>query len=78
MFTNSTNPKAINVATKHHQLCAMRFMQLCSKRRAYDNNIKIGGYKIRQISFNTAYHVPAGAKETWSEVLFFQVPNWKR
>lgn len=75
MFHNPNNSKVVAEATKHHKMCAMRFMQLNPRERAINNSIFIGGYKIRQNSSNGAYLVPKGAKETWSEVLFFKAPN---
>lgn len=76
MFYNSNNKNVIYSATQHHKMCAMRFIQLNPKERGKNKNKIIGGYKIRQISCDTAYLVPKNAKETWSEVLFFKVPNW--
>ena len=76
MFFNTNNRQILNCTTKHHQMCAMRFMQLSPKERAMNKNIIIGGYKIRQMSYDTAYLVPKGQKESWSNVLFFNCPEW--
>ena len=75
MFFNTNNKKILDCVTNHHKMCAMRFMQLSPKERGANNNITIGGYKIRQISCNSAYLVPKEQAESWSDVLFFNCPE---
>lgn len=72
MFRNPNNPNIISSATKHHQMCAMRYIQTC-KRTGNTDRRTIGGYVFRGTSSNSGYLVPKNSKETWSEVLFFNI-----